>query len=37
MLKNPQCNKDKELSECIRLALYDAKEKLDNTEGDQIN
>jgi hypothetical protein len=32
MLKTPPCNKDKELFECIRLALYDAKEMLDNPE-----
>ena len=34
MLKTPPCykDKDKELFEWIRLALYDAKEKLDKTE-----
>ena len=32
MLKTPSCDKDKELFECIRLALYDTKEKLDNTD-----
>ena len=32
MLKSPPCNKDKELFEHIRLALYDAKANLDNTE-----
>ena len=32
MLKTPPCNKDKELLEHNRLALYDATEMLDNTE-----
>ena len=32
MLKTPPCDKDKQLFECIKLALYDAKEKLDETE-----
>ena len=32
MLKTPPCDKDKELFEHIRLALYDAKANLDNTE-----
>ncbi len=32
MLKTPQRNKDKELFECIKIALYDAKEKIDNNE-----
>jgi hypothetical protein len=32
MLKTPPCEKDKQLFECIKLALYDAKEKLDETE-----
>ena len=32
MLKTPPCDKDKQLFECIKLALYNAKEKLDKTE-----
>jgi hypothetical protein len=32
MIKTPSCNKDKQLFEHIKLALYDAKEKLDKTE-----
>ncbi len=32
MLKTPPCNKDNELFEYIRVALYDAKANLDNTE-----
>ena len=32
MLKTPPCEKDKQQFECIILALYDAKEKLDETE-----
>ena len=32
MHKSPPCDKDKELFERIRLALYDAKANLDNTE-----
>ena len=32
MLKTPSCNKDKQLFEHMKLALYDAKETLDKTE-----
>ena len=32
MLKTPPCDKDKQLFECIKLALYNVKEKLDETE-----
>ena len=32
MLKTPPGDKDKELFERMRLALYDSKENLDNTE-----
>ena len=32
MLKNPTLEKDKQLFERLRLALYDVKEKLDETE-----
>ena len=32
MLKNPTLEKDKQLFECLRLALYGVKEKLDETE-----
>ena len=32
MLKNPTLEKDKELFERLRLALYGVKEKLDETE-----
>ena len=32
MLKTPPCEKDKQLFECIKFALYDANEKLDKTE-----
>ncbi len=32
MLKTPPCDKDKQLFESIKLALYDVKEKLDKTE-----
>ena len=32
MLKTPPGDKDNELFECIRLALYDAKANLDSTE-----
>ena len=32
MLKTLSCDKDKQLFENVKLALYDAKEKLDKTE-----
>jgi hypothetical protein len=32
MLKTPSCDKDKQLFEHIKLAQYDAIEKLDKTE-----